>query len=33
MSFDAVGGFVVTESVGIGTGITSIFNRLRINDD
>ena len=33
MAFDAIGAFVVTKPFGGNTGVTSIFDRLRVNDE
>ena len=33
MTFDAIGGFVVTKAFGCNAGITSIFNRLGVNQN
>ena len=33
VTFDAIGAFVVTKPFGGNTGVTSIFDRLRVNDE
>jgi len=33
MTFDAIGGFVTTKAFGCNTGITSIFNRMGVNQN
>ncbi len=33
MAFDAISAFVVTKPFGGNTGVTSIFDRLRVNDE